>query len=501
VLTVATLAAASVFISPLNEQREKYGLTYTTEPLENSPPGITFATTALGAFRNLIIDVLWMRATKMMEAGDYFELAQLYRLIGDLQPHFAEIWAHNAWNMAYNISVNFPTPEERWIWVQKGIELLRDVGIPLNTRSADLYKELAWTYLHKIGQNSDDAHRYYKIELAHQMNNVLGEYVKNIDPIAKAYKNSKTILQSDPVKALTAELNSRGVNLFEHDFVETATLPAAAQSVLEDPEKLEAAKQLMLVVRGKYLAQKLKLDPEKMAELAANYNWLDWRLPEVHALYWTDESLLYAEKSKLETLKYDRLKYGALKLMFERGRIVELPGDNIMLLHDLTKMEALDEMYRALIEKHDKKETLRDGHRNWLISASTIFFYYGEEQKSFEIFKEIIDLYKPELAQIPFEDWIMKQILEEIGSPTARRAEGFVHGLLFNALWYYDVGEEELGRSKEELARFFYEKYQTEVAAGAEERIGMRPWAEIKKQAVEDLRRFKSGVKSQPAPE
>ncbi len=500
-LAAVSMAAGSVFIDPLNEQRERFSLTHTTKPLENSPPGVTLATTALGGFRNLIVDVLWIRAMKLKEAGDYFELAQLYNLIGDLQPHFADIWAHNAWNMAYNISVTFPTAEERWIWVQKGIKLLRDKGIPLNTRSALLYKELAWIYMHKLGHDLDDAHKYYKRELAHQMRNVLDEYVKNIKPIAEAHENRESILGRDDVKALKAELKSQDIDLFKLDLEETSTLPAAATAILESPENIEPAKQLMLVARGKYLAEKLKLDPEKMVALAADYNWLDWRLPEVHALYWIEESVFYAEKSKVEVLFYERMRHGALKLMFERGRLVELPSGDIMPLHDLTKADALNEVYRSMIKKYDKDITLRGAHRNWLTNAAMTFFVYGEKKKAFELYKEIVETYLPKLVEVPFEDWAMKQLLDQFERPTPRIAEGFVYGLLFEAIGYYDLGEEELGRSREDLARFFYEKYQTITAAKSPERIGLRPWTEIKKQAVGDFNRLKAGAESEPSTE
>src|SRR2546426_7953234 len=36
------------------------------------------------------------------------------------------VWRYQAWNMAFNISVKFRDPADRWRWVSRGIELLRD---------------------------------------------------------------------------------------------------------------------------------------------------------------------------------------------------------------------------------------------------------------------------------------------------------------------------------------------------------------------------------------
>src|SRR5690606_16019333 len=96
--------------------------------------------------------------------------------ITTLQPRFPQVWAFHAWNMAYNISVTTHTPEERWSWVNNGIVLLRDQGIPLNPRAVRLYRELSWIFFHKIGQFSDDMQWYYKAQLAREWEEILGRY-------------------------------------------------------------------------------------------------------------------------------------------------------------------------------------------------------------------------------------------------------------------------------------------------------------------------------------
>src|SRR6266853_1021609 len=102
------------------------------EPLENSPPLVAFTTVALGGFRGIIADVLWLRATELQKDGKYFELVQLADWITKLEPRFAQVWAFHAWNMAYNVSVLFNDPPDRWRWVRQGIVLLRDEGLKYN---------------------------------------------------------------------------------------------------------------------------------------------------------------------------------------------------------------------------------------------------------------------------------------------------------------------------------------------------------------------------------
>jgi hypothetical protein len=145
----------------LNLDRERLGLTRMSA-LENAPPLLAFTTVALGGFRGLISNLLWIRSSELQEDDKFFEAAQLADWITKLEPHFAQVWVQQAWNMAYNISVKFKEFPDRWNWVQKGIELLRDEGLKYNPNEILIYRELGWFFQNKMGYNLDDAHQYYK---------------------------------------------------------------------------------------------------------------------------------------------------------------------------------------------------------------------------------------------------------------------------------------------------------------------------------------------------
>ncbi|HXJ74341.1 MAG TPA: hypothetical protein VNM37_15940, partial [Candidatus Dormibacteraeota bacterium] len=141
------LAAALVLVTAggslqkqLNRQRQELGLTRVT-PLENAPPVLAFTTVALGGFRGLIANILWIRANDLQQEDRFFEQVQLADWITKLQPSFAQVWVVQAWNMAFNISVKFKDPADRWRWVQRGIELLRDEGLRFNPDEGLIYHE------------------------------------------------------------------------------------------------------------------------------------------------------------------------------------------------------------------------------------------------------------------------------------------------------------------------------------------------------------------------
>ena len=103
-----SLLGAGVQLDHINAQREKLKIVSNPPALEKVPPSLAFATVATGAFRGLIVDILWMRADKLKEDGQFFDARQVAEWITTRQPWFAAVGELHAWNMAYNISVAIP---------------------------------------------------------------------------------------------------------------------------------------------------------------------------------------------------------------------------------------------------------------------------------------------------------------------------------------------------------------------------------------------------------
>src|SRR5262245_10320269 len=182
ILAAAMLTGVFQVQESMNRDRDALGLTR-VQPLENAPPVLAFTTVALGGFRGLISNVLWIRASDLQDDDKYFEMAQLADWITKLEPHFVQVWLVQAWNMAYNISIKFKDFPDRWRWVQRGIELLRDEGLRYNPDETLIYRELGWFFQHKVGQNLDDAHLYYKQSWAIAMTNLFGGPRPNYDEL------------------------------------------------------------------------------------------------------------------------------------------------------------------------------------------------------------------------------------------------------------------------------------------------------------------------------
>jgi len=317
---VVLLTAAGMQLDYINSQREQMELVI-NEPLKNAPPSLAFATVAMGAFRGLVVDVLWIRADRLKEEGHFFDARQLAEWITTLQPRFGAVWVFQAWNMAYNISVTIPAsqPDQRWQWVKNGYELLRDKGIPSNPKDIQLYHELARIFQHKIGSVSDDAHKYYKLQMAEALGPLLGraddEYFDALVEAARWMWDEEDRpdfgrvwrrIAADPnFAALIERLRGADEAFADEDrFIsnylalrrDARRFEPAAAEVIDELRQSAALERFDILARAYQLKRVWKLEPGLMRRLNKKYgpiDWndpnrhlpLDWRHPDCHAIY------------------------------------------------------------------------------------------------------------------------------------------------------------------------------------------------------------------------
>lgn len=515
VVAVVLLITAGMRLDYINSQRQQMKLII-NEPLENAPPSLAFATVAMGAFRGLVVDVLWMRADKLKEQGQFFDAKQLAEWITTLQPRFASVWEFQAWNMAYNISVAMPAtqPDQRWRWVKNGYELLRDQGIPLNPKSIELYRELGRIFQHKIGGVTDDAHKYYKLQLALAMEPLLGPADSQyFDALAEASSDWQRIIKDPNVSPLITALKSADSTFSDDDgFVSNylslrqnaGRFTPAAATVIDNFRGTESLRRFDIFARAYQLRKVWKLDPVLMRRLNKTYgpiDWtdpnthlpLDWRHPDSHAIYWAVKGLQVATKNQSQEVDIseantDRIVGHSLQNLFRDGKIfiydvpLEVPSENssqppqtqvfkeVFLRPDLRMFEPYNKAMLTVIEKYkDPKdrgvyESLQNGHRNMLKNAVLSFYQAGHKQQAQRIYDQLGQLYPLEEFKVPLVEFARKRFLEELDSIGINDAKEQTLLLLRESYFLYAIRDDDEAFGREKLSQEIYDYYRSKYS-------------------------------------
>jgi len=479
-----------------------------TDPLENAPPAVAFTSVALGGFRGLVADYLWLRSTKMQEQGNYFEMVQLADWLVKLQPRYTTSHAFLAWNMAYNISVTFTGFEDRWRWVKRGIELIRDEALEYNPGDPELFRQLGWIYQHKLGKDLDDANRFYKTEFAKEMIRLFGDYYGEWDLIEKAPANEAklraAIGDKDYAEMLKIAANKYSYASFaeiEEAFRHHAVIyPVEFKRDLED---IGIAKIVELCLRARWIILKYRLEPQWLTKLNEKYGALDWRLPEAHAIYWAERgkdkwSSERDNEHYFKRLSCDRMCFQSLQAAFETGRLVYVKNadpDNMYsdikfleMTPNVKLVDAANASFAQALEGYDEF-TISGAYGNFLENAIVTLYLFGEKNKAVEYMKLGRTFPKYGVgANSRFagslDDFVLRSVERDLEAASYNDAQKTVQSYLINSYFKLAMEDHEQAEGYLDLAQKIYAKY-AKFVEGTERRRGLPPWKQMLKTSLD----------------
>jgi len=447
-IALAGLLLTSAFYSQnsLNKRREALGLTRLEVP-KNAPPLVAFTTVVLGGFRGLIANALWVRAMELQDEDKYFEKVQLADWITKLTPHNTTVWIVQAWDMSYNISIKFSDPADRWRWVYRGIQLLRDEALKYNPREVPIYRELAWHFQNKMGHNLDDMHLYYKSIWAGWMQEVLGGGHPNFDELI-------------------------------------------------DPKTPEAA------ARARRLREEFKMDPAIMKEVDQQYGPLEWRLPESHAIYWAVVGKRNARK-KEELIQLRRVIYQSMDLAFKRGRLIENKGgEGFRFGENIDLVEKTNAAYEeAMAEDQEMRDHIARAHKNFLLNAVNYLYVHSRPRDAERWFKIVKEKYPKDYPEnMTLDEYVLSRFGEDLGETDMNRTISNIYGALEQSYLNLIDGETDTYNGYQALARTIWARYQSKIVGGpSEKRVGLRPLSEMRDDVLRRLLDPQTGLRPEAA--
>jgi tetratricopeptide (TPR) repeat protein len=468
------------------------------DPLENASPMVAFTSVALGGFRGIVADALWLRLSRLQEEGRYFELNQLATWISTLEPRIPDVWSFHAWNLSYNVSVLFNTPEERWRWVRAGIELLRNEGIPQNPGSAALHWELGWIFQHKVGQDLDQMHQFYKIYWAAEMQMLLDGPRADYDLFRSVPTDQMALLADPQVADLVRQLRALGFDPLSVRGNRGRETPAGVEPLLSSHPGGAA---LGLYVNRLVLEKRYGLSLSAMEKIDETYGPLDWRLAETQALYWAWQGRTFAPAG--DRLRFDRMIHNCVATAFRRGHLQSVPATGTPVFSpNLDMLDNAVKAYERAMQDTPDEPSIRDSFKFFLSDAVQILYQYNRLDRAREIFARLNRDYPREVASRAFEDYVIaKFVREDMNALTREEAIVLVEGAFFNAYLQLHLGDRARAEGYANYGRQVHARYQRLRCGSKEEkdRVCLSELPEYQRNGLKRLREMIGG--EVPVPE
>ncbi|MBN2711110.1 MAG: hypothetical protein JXR97_01555 [Planctomycetes bacterium] len=477
--SIVCIYVGSTVMPNIIKKRDYYRLT-SVPPRQGVPPEYILTSALLGGFRGMFITTLWIRAQNMKNDGKFYEMVDIYNIITKLQPNHHMAWAFQAWDLAYNVSVEFDETDERVFWVFRGIDLLRLQGIPNAPNIPELYYELSWIFHHKLGADLDYAHPLYRAKLYRDMEMILRgiqpedtEHFTQIVLLRAKYPTREDFINSPEFKDITealAKIDLDPLNDFEK-LLTPKLIPEAAKELMKKEDSQKRIRQAGLWVIGEELQKKEGLSAEYMLSLMNKYGPIDWRTPYAHALYWGQRGYDVWKNNRNEklTLKYERLVYFSLISLVKRGRPIITPNGQVHYVPDSRLFDAvvthMDDMIKYFNTNKRPDGTtvsltgVMSGYKNFLKDAVFSAYFEGRKRQATKLLAKLAEVAQEDKFRVPLSEFIVKNFAEYIDSPDIKTTIEFVRPKLQHAYEQLALGDIDGYRGETSLIEYFYKEY------------------------------------------
>jgi hypothetical protein len=160
-------------------------------------------------------------------------------------------------------------------------------------------------------------------------------------------------------------------------------------------------------LQKRVLVDRYRMDPEEMLRIMERYGPLDWRHPQSHGIYWSEQGLKAARQlSRREDVNELMLVRGRLMMLLELMRSGRVELDTVTNRVDLLPDPRFAKSYEAaIIEAFDliaseegvsagefgsaEASDLLDGYEKFLNLATTLAYFYGDRSEAERYFVKV----------------------------------------------------------------------------------------------------------------
>jgi len=118
---------------------------------------------ALGGFRTVAADLLWLKAERVWDGGSWWAMLPILDAVTQLDPQFILAWQVYGWHTAYNLHAESETIVDKRYWLANGVKTL-ERGVEANPGNWEMIFELGWTLYDRAHEPWRAAEYFYKAD-------------------------------------------------------------------------------------------------------------------------------------------------------------------------------------------------------------------------------------------------------------------------------------------------------------------------------------------------
>ena len=370
----------------LAQKRSQYNLSQ-AELGEIDPASETMKLALLG-MRGVAANILWTKANHYKKTEQWPKLMATVEQITNLQPNFISVWQFQAWNVSYNVSVEFDNYLHRYFWVKRGIRFLID-GTRYNRDEPRLLWDIGWFFGQKLGRA--DEYKQFRREFRQD-----DEFHKFVRPYIGDLDWDNECVIPSPYNRPDNWLVSRQWFLKAQDSVDSgrATLRGRALQSIFDEKPSERKKgkspvlfhsnpSMALISFASAINEEGHFDEvSENAWTKANRKWTDYGNREIRTsrdfyIRLNEAEQLEAEVATLRN-EFNRLLSGVEQKLVEEKR-GNLSDDELLALQTPPSEQSSDQMrltheagYKLAVSPMEMAEAADDAIKDEVIWQATV---------------------------------------------------------------------------------------------------------------------------------
>jgi hypothetical protein len=400
------------------------------------------------------------------------------------------VWAFNAWNLSYNVAHEFPDPAVRWKWIERSIRLLQSQGLKYNPGDPVIRKELTRIFLDRIGKRGDPAQAIFKQMWAETvmpyLHDGLREELESMQEVLTAGDN---LFAEPDIAELVAAAAQTGIDARDPgDVMRVEDNDPRLAGLLDSPARVRAWQRVQLYARARGLEDDLGYSVSRMVFIDREYGPFDWRLSQAYAVYWAVggelpfDDFLAGHDNQLYVMARQ-----AMEQAFQAGRLIYDPKTGFfMVTNNLRIFGKVHDYYDKLLELNPSKNT-HELHAEFLSEAAAILYSYQYVDAARTLYRHFEEDYAQNAGKrVPFETFISDNIYRVLQGQEHGDSQSTIHAALFQAYFWYAVGDARRAEGYQRMARLIYERHQRKYAGSPA--FLLPPFDDLKQAALIEIR-------------